>query len=295
VSVMMPCFNSAHTLPLALASLLAQEYENWECMLVDDGSTDEPERSVNLTGDSRIRMSRLDKNRGRGAARQAALEQVRGEYLCMLDADDWMYPCRIRRQVETLEREPRASLVSSAMAVVDDRNEIIGVRATMSQTRGGGALRRFSRVGQPPMSYPASMVRMTVMQGFRYDPDFPTVEDIDMLLTVLLGRDYCILPEPCYGYSEHFRTPLRAITLAHFYVRKAFRKHRNRFPVSSRCEVLKSHLKSIGCRLAFAAGCGKSLIARRTRRPTAGEVECFLQARESVRTVAKSVFASLKI
>ncbi len=90
VSVMMPCYNSAGTLPLALASLVAQTYENWECILVDDGSTDRPIDIVEQASDKRISFFRLDRNMGRGVAQQAALDYATGDYLCMLDADDWL-------------------------------------------------------------------------------------------------------------------------------------------------------------------------------------------------------------
>ncbi len=79
VSVIMPLFNAADTLFLALASLQAQTCENWECIIVDDGSTDNPEQIINAVGDSRIQYHHLDRNRGRGYARQCALEMANGD------------------------------------------------------------------------------------------------------------------------------------------------------------------------------------------------------------------------
>jgi len=64
ISVLMPVFNAAHTLPLALASLQAQTYENWECIVVDDGSRDNPAAMVKSVGDARIHFYCLDRNHG---------------------------------------------------------------------------------------------------------------------------------------------------------------------------------------------------------------------------------------
>ena len=72
ISVVMPVFNATDTLPLALASLQAQTYDAWQCIIVDDGSTDNPEHIINAVGDSRIQYHRLDRNHGRGYARQYA-------------------------------------------------------------------------------------------------------------------------------------------------------------------------------------------------------------------------------
>ena len=95
----MPVHNSADSLPMALSSVVAQTFENWECIVVDDGSTDGSGEIAGMVRDRRIRVLRLDKNRGRGFARQIALEAAFGDLLCMLDADDWLYPEKLHMQV----------------------------------------------------------------------------------------------------------------------------------------------------------------------------------------------------
>ena len=86
VSVMMPCFNAAETLPMALASLLAQTHARWEAVIVDDGSTDATWDVLRAVDDPRLRVERFPENRGRGAARQRCLEMARGDFLSMLDS-----------------------------------------------------------------------------------------------------------------------------------------------------------------------------------------------------------------
>ena len=113
---------------MALASLLAQTYQNWECVFVDDGSTDSPEGLVKGAKDGRIRYHRLDRNVGRGAASQFALEKSKGDFIAILDADDWYYPGKLERQIEALRREDAVALLSAGMAIVDTRNRLVGVR-----------------------------------------------------------------------------------------------------------------------------------------------------------------------
>ena len=92
ISVMIPCYESSKTLAKALASLMLQSHKNWEALVVDDGSADHPEKIIQFFKDSRIRYFRVPENRGRAYARQVALDNMRGDFLTMLDADDWILP-----------------------------------------------------------------------------------------------------------------------------------------------------------------------------------------------------------
>lgn len=125
VSVIMPSFNARGTLPRAAASLIAQTYENWECVFVDDGSTDGSFEWICQIGDPRFRCFRNALNQGRGATRQLGLEKSRGEYICMLDADDWYYPQKLQRQVDCVEADPMLVLVSADLAIGGPRPQAV--------------------------------------------------------------------------------------------------------------------------------------------------------------------------
>ena len=107
VSVMMPCYNAERTLPMALASLHAQSYQTWEAGAVDARSTDGTWAISEACGDPRVAVS-ASQNRGRGAARQR-LEMARGELLSFLDADDWLFPVKLERQVALMTKHPGSS------------------------------------------------------------------------------------------------------------------------------------------------------------------------------------------
>lgn len=91
VSVMMPAYNAERYLSAAIESLLAQTFTNWELLVVDDGSTDGTGAVAAGYPDPRIRVIR-QANRGEAAARNVALDHVRGEYVAFLDADDAYLP-----------------------------------------------------------------------------------------------------------------------------------------------------------------------------------------------------------
>ena len=93
VSVIIPIYNVEAYLPRALDSLLAQTYDCWEAIMVDDGSTDGSGHIARqyCNRDKRFRLIRQE-NQGQGAARNKAMEQAGGDYVMYLDPDDSLHP-----------------------------------------------------------------------------------------------------------------------------------------------------------------------------------------------------------
>lgn len=290
VSVMTPCYNAAQTLPFALASLVAQSYQNWECLLVDDGSTDRPDEIVERINDPRIRYIRLAHNRGRAIARQAALDRAGGQLLAMLDADDWFYPHKIERQVAVLTAHPTLALVSGGMSIVDEQNNLIGVRTVRSDEalliRGP-----LKRLEPTPVPHAPSIIRMELARQFRFDAAFHRSQDADFLLQLLKDRYYGLLPEIVYVYRDPPDRFRAKILESYAYRIKLFWKYRRRFPLSSWLQIWQTLAKTGLYGGLFAIGQEHWLLDRRSQPPTAAEIARFQQARRTVDRVRQSLFA----
>ena len=106
VSIIIPTFNRAHLIGETLDSVLAQTYTNWECIVVDDGSTDATGDLMEsyVKKDTRFRYHHRPKNRltGGNAARNYGFELSKGEYLNFFDSDDLMDINKISIQVNLL-------------------------------------------------------------------------------------------------------------------------------------------------------------------------------------------------
>lgn len=115
-SVVIPVYNRAHLLGAALASVRAQGCGDFEIVVVDDGSSDDPQRVVEELADPRIRIVRRE-NRGASAARNTGIDLARGRYVAFLDADDRFLPHHLKTMARLLEA--RRDTAAYARLIVD--------------------------------------------------------------------------------------------------------------------------------------------------------------------------------
>lgn len=94
-TVVIPVYNRAHALGDAIASVLAQSDQDFEIVVVDDGSKDDPKAIVESFADSRLRIVRQE-NRGGGAARNTGIDLARGTFIAFLDSDDTFLPHHLK-------------------------------------------------------------------------------------------------------------------------------------------------------------------------------------------------------
>lgn len=112
VSVVVPCYNQAEYLDDALASVLKQDYQNWECLIVNDGSTDNTEEIAKVWTQKDTRFIYLKKdNGGLSNARNHGILNTKGLYILPLDSDDKISNNYIKECVDKLESNPKIKLV----------------------------------------------------------------------------------------------------------------------------------------------------------------------------------------
>ncbi len=118
VSIIMPAFNAERFIGEAIISVLAQTYDNWELLIVDDGSRDDTAAVIAAFTDPRIRVFHQE-NKGIGSARNLALDHTRGSLLCGLDSDDMLPSDSLECRVKVFEEEPRTDIVDGRVLFMD--------------------------------------------------------------------------------------------------------------------------------------------------------------------------------
>jgi glycosyltransferase involved in cell wall biosynthesis len=126
VSVIVPTYNRAYCLPLALDSALQQTHPNLEVIVIDDGSSDDTRDLIQhrYAHDPRVRYV-YQENGGVAKARNHGLSLAQGDYVALLDSDDYWQPWKIELQIACLEARPEIGMVWTEMEAVDPDGERI--------------------------------------------------------------------------------------------------------------------------------------------------------------------------
>lgn len=113
ISAIMPVYNSEKYVAETIDSILAQSYENFEFIIVNDGSTDRTREIIEGYDDIRIKLFNLKQNKGVGYASNFVVEQTKGEYIARIDSDDIYHPDKFLLQKEYLDEHSDIALVKT--------------------------------------------------------------------------------------------------------------------------------------------------------------------------------------
>ena len=127
VSIIIPCYNRGDIVGETIESVLAQTYTNFEMLLIDDGSTDDTRAAILAYDDPRIRYF-YKLNGGLSSARNAGLEEARGEFIAFLDSDDVWQNWKLGAQLAIFRRHPEAGLIWSDMSTFTNAGEVLAER-----------------------------------------------------------------------------------------------------------------------------------------------------------------------
>ena len=174
VSVVIITRNRAKLLSDAIRSVLNQSYENFELLIVDDGSEDETEEVVKQFADLRIRYVKKEAS-GIPKSRNIGVQMAKGEYIVIMDDDDLMMPDRIQEQLDCLSDGSSGSYGGWIDQDADLNHEYFsGGEHGYSQILFGGKI----------MLHPASMIKRSVLLEFPYDENYSYGTDYIMNLEI---------------------------------------------------------------------------------------------------------------
>lgn len=203
VSAIIPTYNYARFVGRAVDSVLAQTYSPVECIVVDDGSTDDTPQVLASYGD-RIRAIRQD-NRGLSGARNAGIAAARGRYIALLDADDAWKPEKLARQVAAIEGDPDVGAVGCAYEVTDEIHAPRAVALRPTPPQLPARLRRIAlRESWVEASGSGALVPRRIFDELGvFDEQLRAAEDWDMWLRIAARYRIVNLPEVLVSISQH--------------------------------------------------------------------------------------------
>jgi glycosyltransferase involved in cell wall biosynthesis len=233
ISVLLPVWNAAATLPAAVASIRAQTLQDWELVIVDDGSTDGSGETADRMAreDARIRPLRTP-HRGIVAALNTAAEAARGRLLARMDADDLSLPHRLEAQRALLEADPGIGLCGGVARITGD-SAGSGTRRYEAWVNGllthGDIVREI--LVECPVPHPTFLMPKTLFEELGGYRDCGWPEDYDLVLRVWrAGRRFAKPSTPVLEWRDHDRRLSRTDPR---YTEAAFRRCKRHYLVES--------------------------------------------------------------
>ncbi|WP_421656444.1 glycosyltransferase family 2 protein [Leptothermofonsia sp. ETS-13] len=203
VSVVMPVYNAEAYVGEAIESILAQTFDNFEFIILDDGSTDGSGQILKhyQQRDGRIKIISRE-NKGLIATLNEGIDCATGRYIARMDADDIALPERFSKQVEFLETHPDYVVVGSKVLLIDPEGLPICPFSTLTEHEAIDAAHMEGKGGA--ICHPASMLRRDILQklgGYRQEMKY--AEDFDLFLRLAEVGKVANLPHILLKYRMH--------------------------------------------------------------------------------------------
>jgi glycosyltransferase involved in cell wall biosynthesis len=210
ISVLMPTYNYASFLPEAIASVLAQDFQDFELLILDDCSSDNTAGVVKpfCARDARVRIAVNPANLGMVANWNLCLQRARGRYIKFLFGDDKLSdPQALAKMITLLRNNPAAMLAASARTILDAQSKVTGISRTLPDGCHNGRkviaeclIEQGNLVGEP-----SSVLFRKADAERGFDTAYRQLVDMEMWFHLLERGDLVYTREPLCAFRRHVR------------------------------------------------------------------------------------------
>ncbi len=279
VTVAIPFYNAETFLEDAIRSVFAQTYQDWELLLIDDGSTDNSLQIAKSVKDARVRVISDGKNKKLAARLNEVTQLAKYDYIARMDADDLILPERIERQMLILEDNSDLDLVTTGVYSILNDLSLKGVRGqNYEYPRFLDILNKKKNV-----THAAIVAKKSWYRRNKYDENLSVAQDLDLWLRASKKNDFKIksIAEPLYIYREENNISKEKILAAYKNEREMLRKYASGHRLRGR--ITHSYIKSTVIKLLNTLGLLGILQKRR------GNLELSSQMNESYKRAINTI------
>ena len=202
ISVVMPTYNANRFVRTAVESILAQTFEDFEFIIVDDCSTDGSSEILQhyAERDRRIRVLTNARNLDFVRSRNRGIAEARGVFIANMDSDDIALPTRLAEQCAFMKANPAVGVCGAAVIVIDENDRELGIRRYRADDRDLRArLFLFN-----PFAQPVTMIRNDVLDDTGpYNPEHILADDLDLWFRIGIRYRLANLQTPLLKYRVH--------------------------------------------------------------------------------------------
>lgn len=223
LTIGLPFYNAEKTLDWAIRSIANQTYGDFECLLINDGSTDASLKIAwrHAAVDARFKVIDDGANKGLVFRLNQVASLASGEWIVRMDSDDIMHPDRLLKQVELLRKNPAPDLVVCDVVIIDINNEPVSIRR--HDKAGIESAKTFLKHGG--LIHPTVIMAKKWLLANPYDSTFPRAEDRELWCRKLQTLKVGFVREPLFFYRLAGQVRLNAYLLSYVTERKVLLLH----------------------------------------------------------------------
>lgn len=205
ITVVMPVYNGEKYLDTAIKSILNQKFTNFEFVIVDDASTDNSVEIINSYQDQRIKLIKNNVNLGIPTTRNKCLQESSGEYVAVLDCDDYAYPSRLAEQLEFMENNPDFGMVGSWVELIDENDDLTGEVWNEDEPSQKIPCRLLfhNYFAHSAVLLRRSALDTVKINGEVYRKDYPNAQDYDLWVRISKKFKVWNIPKVLIKYRVH--------------------------------------------------------------------------------------------
>jgi glycosyltransferase involved in cell wall biosynthesis len=258
ITIAIPFYNAEKYLSDAVRSVFAQTHQDWELILMDDGSTDKSLEIAKSINDPRVRVYSDGKNKKLATRLNEITKLAKYDYIARMDADDLIFPEKLEVQMQYLLRNPNIDMITTGVFSVLNNLEIEGIR--------GGDFENPTFIDLLTRKYGVTHASLLVKKSWyernKYNETLAIAQDFDLWLRASKNNDFKIksISNPLYIYREEDNITKAKLITASKNSREFIKKYADRYEFTL---IYKSYLKTLAIHVLGFSGNLQKLQKRR--------------------------------
>lgn len=223
VTIAIPFYNAEKFLADAIRSVFAQTHQDWELILIDDGSTDKSLQIARSVQDPRVRVISDGENKKLAGRLNEVTKLAKYDFIARMDADDLIFPNRIEKQINYLKQNPDLDIVTTGVYSILNDLTIKGVRGQDYEYPSFLDILKKKK----SVIHAALLARKSWYERNKYDESLSVAQDLDLWLRASKKDDFKVksISDPLYMYREENNITTDKILRAYRNERVMIRKY----------------------------------------------------------------------
>lgn len=243
VSVIIPTYNRAKSIGRAIKSVLNQTYQDFEIIVVDDGSTDNTEQIAKSFDNDRIKYIKYEKNNGASVARNAGIRTSKRQFIAFQDSDDEWLPEKLEKQMKIFEEaSPKIGIVYTGFWRIKNKRKVY-IPSRQIKKKEGNIYKQL--IKENFVGTPTIVLRSVCLEKIGiFDERLPALEDWELFIRLSKYYLFKYLDEPLvisYSHLDCISNDLQALIMAKKLI---LEKHFD--DIKENRKILSSHYSAIG-------------------------------------------------